>query len=48
MHELSTCHKKLTCGIFVIKVTVIMIGKRGPVIISEKGKFIMIGVVDLS
>jgi len=25
-----------------------MIGKRGPVIISEKGKFIMIGVVDLS
>jgi len=37
----------LTGGIFVIKVTIIMTGKKGSVIISEKGKFIMTEVEDL-
>ena len=38
----------MTDDIFVIKVTVIMIGKKGSVIINEKGKFIMTGAEDLS
>jgi len=38
----------LTGDIFVIKVTLIMTSKKETIIISQKGKFIMTGVDDLS
>lgn len=45
---MGTYHNKLIGDIFVIKVTLIMIDKRELIIISEKGKHIMICVVDPS